>query len=130
MPSILIVDDEANIRRMLAALLREEGFTVAEAPNGNAALLQLDDVDPDVVLLDLLMPRLDGLGATAQIHAMSDTITPPSIVALTANALAGDIERLLDAGMDGYLSKPITLGALSELLQAIDAGDGLPHARR
>ena len=44
---VLLVDDEANIRRMLAALLRQEGFTVAEAPNGNAALLQLDDVDPD-----------------------------------------------------------------------------------
>ncbi|HET9727741.1 MAG TPA: response regulator, partial [Gemmatimonadales bacterium] len=53
---ILLVDDEANIRRMLAALLREEGFTVAEAANGNAALLQVDAVDPDVVLLDLLMP--------------------------------------------------------------------------
>jgi Response regulator containing CheY-like receiver, AAA-type ATPase, and DNA-binding domains len=53
---ILLVDDEANIRRMLGALLREEGFTVAEAANGNAALLQIDDVDPDVVLLDLLMP--------------------------------------------------------------------------
>jgi CheY-like chemotaxis protein len=53
---VLLVDDEANIRRMLGALLREEGFTVAEAPNGNTALLQLDDVDPDVVLLDLLMP--------------------------------------------------------------------------
>jgi CheY-like chemotaxis protein len=52
---ILLVDDEANIRRMLAALLRDEGFTVAEAPNGNAALLQVDHVDPDVILLDLLM---------------------------------------------------------------------------
>ena len=47
---LLLVDDEANIRRMLSALLREEGFTVAEAPNGNAALLMLDQADPDVVL--------------------------------------------------------------------------------
>ena len=53
---LLLVDDEANIRRMLGALLREEGFTVAEAANGNAALLMLDQADPDVVLLDLLMP--------------------------------------------------------------------------
>ena len=66
---ILLVDDEANIRRMLAALLREEGFTVAEAPNGNAALLQLDEVDPDVVLLDLLMPPgPDGLETLTSIR--------------------------------------------------------------
>ena len=53
---IFLVDDEANIRRMLGALLRDEGFTVAEAPNGNAALLQVESVDPDVIILDLLMP--------------------------------------------------------------------------
>ena len=53
---ILIVDDEANIRRMLGALLRAEGFEVAEAPGGNAALLHLDEVRPDLVLLDLVMP--------------------------------------------------------------------------
>ena len=50
------MDDEVNIRRMLGALLREEGISVAEAPNGNAAILMVEDVDPDVVLLDLLMP--------------------------------------------------------------------------
>ena len=66
---ILLVDDEANIRRMLAALLREEGFTVAEAPNGNAALLLIDEVDPDVVLLDLLMPPgPDGLATLASMR--------------------------------------------------------------
>src|SRR5262249_8741398 len=53
---ILLVDDEVNIRRMLGALLREEGMSVTEAANGNAALLMVKDVDPDVVLLDLLMP--------------------------------------------------------------------------
>jgi CheY-like chemotaxis protein len=55
-PRVLIVDDEANIRRMLAALLRSEGFETEEAPNGNAALLQLDQLHPDAVLLDLQMP--------------------------------------------------------------------------
>jgi DNA-binding response OmpR family regulator len=66
---ILLVDDETNIRRMLAALLREEGFTVAEAPNGNSALLQIDDVDPDVVLLDLMMPPgPDGLATLSSLR--------------------------------------------------------------
>ena len=66
---ILLVDDEANIRRMLGALLRDEGFSVAEAPNGNAALLQVDAVDPQVILLDLLMPPgPDGLDTLARLR--------------------------------------------------------------
>ena len=66
---VLLVDDEANIRRMLAALLRSEGFSVSEAPNGNAALLLLDEADPDVVLLDLMMPPgPDGLETLTRIR--------------------------------------------------------------
>jgi CheY-like chemotaxis protein len=66
---VLLVDDEANIRRMLGALLREEGLTVAEAPNGNAALLMVDQADPDVILLDLLMPPgPDGLETLARLR--------------------------------------------------------------
>jgi PAS domain S-box-containing protein len=127
---VLVAEDDATNRMVALRMLSRLGVTADWAADGVDAVVAVRDHDYDLVLMDVHMPRLDGLGATAQIHAMSDTITPPSIVALTANALAGDIERLLDAGMDGYLSKPITLGALSELLQAIDAGDGLPHARR
>ena len=111
-------------------MLSRLGVAADWAADGVDAVVAVRDHDYDLVLMDVHMPRLDGLGATAQIHAMSDTITPPSIVALTANALTGDVERLLDAGMDGYLSKPITLSALSELLSTVDAGDPTPHGRR
>ena len=66
MPSILLVDDEANIRRMLGALLRAEGHVVSEAANGNAAILTVDESEPDIIFLDLMMPPgPDGL-ATLQ----------------------------------------------------------------
>jgi CheY-like chemotaxis protein len=109
---ILLVDDEANIRRMLAALLREEGFTVAEAPNGNAALLGLDEVDPDVVLLDLLMPGQDGWKTAAALREHPDTANIP-IVAVT---VLPPEEALRDGDLDGYVEKPLDEDKLAEAL--------------
>jgi DNA-binding NtrC family response regulator len=103
---ILLVDDEANIRRMLAALLREEGFTVAEAPNGNAALLQLDDVDPDVVLLDLLMPPgPDGLETLGSIRERGRS-TP--VIMMSGKAQLTDAVRAVKLGAFQFLEKPLT----------------------
>ena len=100
---VLLVDDEANIRRMLAALLREEGFTVAEAANGNAALLQLDDVDPDVVLLDLLMPPgPDGLETLARLRERGRS-TP--VIMMSGKAQLTDAVKL---GAFQFLEKPLT----------------------
>jgi two-component system, NtrC family, nitrogen regulation response regulator NtrX len=103
---VLLVDDEANIRRMLAALLREEGFTVAEAPNGNAALLQLDDVDPDVVLLDLLMPPgPDGLEILSRIRERARG-TP--VIMMSGKAQLTDAVRAVKLGAFQFLEKPLT----------------------
>ena len=103
---ILLVDDEANIRRMLAALLREEGFTVAEAPNGNAALLQVDDVDPDVVLLDLLMsPGPDGLETLTTLRDRGRT-TP--VIMMSGKAQLTDAVRAVKLGAFQFLEKPLT----------------------
>jgi DNA-binding NtrC family response regulator len=103
---ILLVDDEANIRRMLAALLREEGFTVAEAPNGNAALLQVDDVDPDVVLLDLLMsPGPDGLETLTTLRERGRT-TP--VIMMSGKAQLTDAVRAVKLGAFQFLEKPLT----------------------
>jgi two-component system, NtrC family, nitrogen regulation response regulator NtrX len=103
---ILLVDDEANIRRMLAALLRDEGFTVAEAPNGNAALLQLDDVDPDVVLLDLLMPPgPDGLATLSSIRDRGRTIP---VIMMSGKAQLTDAVRAVKLGAFQFLEKPLT----------------------
>jgi DNA-binding NtrC family response regulator len=101
---ILLVDDEANIRRMLAALLREEGFTVAEAPNGNAALLRLDEVDPDVVLLDLLMPGPDGLETLASIRERGRG-TP--VIMMSGKAQLTDAVRAVKLGAFQFLEKPL-----------------------
>jgi CheY-like chemotaxis protein len=126
---VLVVEDDATNRMVALRMLSRLGVAADWAADGVDAVICVRDRPYDLVLMDVHMPRLDGLGATAQIHAMTETNARPKIVALTANALAGDVERLLDAGMDGYLSKPITLGALSKLLAAIDSVDPLPHQR-
>ncbi len=102
---ILLVDDETNIRRMLAALLREESFTVAEAPNGNAALLQIDDVDPDVVLLDLLMPPgPDGLETLA---ALRERGRHMPVIMMSGKAQLTDAVRAVKLGAFQFLEKPL-----------------------
>ena len=103
---VLLVDDESNIRRMLAALLREEGFTVAEAANGNAALLQLDDVDPDVIVLDLLMPPgPDGLETLVRIRKRGRA-TP--VIMMSGKAQLTDAVRAVKQGAFQFLEKPLT----------------------
>ena len=102
---ILLVDDEANIRRMLAALLREEGFTVAEAASGNAALLQVDDVDPDVVLLDLLMPPgPDGLETLTALRERGRSIP---VIMMSGKAQLTDAVRAVKLGAFQFLEKPL-----------------------
>jgi DNA-binding NtrC family response regulator len=103
---ILLVDDEANIRRMLGALLRDEGFTVAEAPNGNAALLQVDSVDPQVILLDLLMPPgPDGLETLARLRERGRN-TP--VIMMSGKAQLTDAVRAVKLGAFQFLEKPLT----------------------
>jgi two-component system, NtrC family, nitrogen regulation response regulator NtrX len=103
---VLLVDDESNIRRMLAALLREEGFTVAEAANGNAALLQLDDVDPDVIVLDLLMPPgPDGLETLVRIR---DRGRATPVIMMSGKAQLTDAVRAVKQGAFQFLEKPLT----------------------
>ena len=103
---ILIVDDEANIRRMLGALLRAEGFEVAEAPGGNAALLGLDEVRPDLVLLDLVMPPgpmgIETLGRLKE----RDATLP--IVMMSGKAQLNDAVQAIKLGAFQFLEKPLT----------------------
>jgi two-component system nitrogen regulation response regulator NtrX len=121
---VLLVDDEANIRRMLAALLREEGFTVAEAPNGNAALLQLDDVDPDVVLLDLLMPPgPDGIDTLA---TMRERGRGAPVIMMSGKAQLGDAVRAVQLGAFQFLEKPLTP---ESVLVTVRAALELNHTR-
>jgi two-component system nitrogen regulation response regulator NtrX len=113
---ILLVDDEANIRRMLGALLRDEGFAVTEAASGNAALLVLDDTDPDVVLLDLMMPPgPDGLETLSR---MRDRGSTAPVIMMSGKAQLTDAVRAVKLGAFQFLEKPLTLEAVLVTVRA------------
>ena len=113
---ILLVDDEANIRRMLGALLRSEGFAVTEAPNGNAALLLMEQMDPDVVLLDLLMPPgPDGLETLTQLRDQGHTAP---VIMMSGKAQLTDAVRAVKLGAFQFLEKPLSPEAVLVTLRA------------
>ncbi len=115
---ILVVDDDSINNLMLEVLLRERGDTVRSASDGTQALSFLANEEFDVVLMDVQMPRMDGFEATRAIRALdqkSGRFT--AVIAVTARALRGDRERFLEAGMDGYVAKPIQK---DKLFNAID----------
>ena len=113
---ILLVDDEANIRRMLGALLRSEGFAVAEAPNGNSALLLLEEIDPDVVLLDLLMPPgPDGLETLTQMRDRGGTA---AVIMMSGKAQLTDAVRAVQLGAFQFLEKPLSPEAVLITIRA------------
>lgn len=115
---ILLVEDNPVNQTVGQALLRKMGCTVDLAANGYEAIRALELFPYDLVLMDVQMPELDGISATRRIRSKDSEVLNPDIpiVALTAHAMAGDREKFLDAGMNDYLSKPITAKALLQLL--------------
>ena len=105
MPLVLVVDDEANIRRMLGRLLESEGYRVREAGDGVAALTSLDAVEPDVVLLDLMLPGLDGLSVLQEIGRRWSTLP---VVMMSGRATLGDAVRATKLGAFHFIEKPLT----------------------
>jgi two-component system nitrogen regulation response regulator NtrX len=103
---ILLVDDEANIRRMLGALLRSEGFAVTEASSGNAALLLLEQNEPDAVLLDLLMPP--GPDGLETLTLMRDRGRTAPVIMMSGKAQLNDAVRAVKLGAFQFLEKPLT----------------------
>lgn len=103
---ILLVEDNPMNRRVVEFLLKAEGYTVIEASDGQEALEMLKTMVPDLVLMDLQLPGLDGFSATRSIKSNPATKDVP-VVALTAYAMSGDAERARNAGCDGYITKPI-----------------------
>jgi CheY-like chemotaxis protein len=104
-PLILVVDDYEDAREMYAEYLRFCGFRVAEARNGNEALERAFTLKPDLILMDLSLPGLDGWEATRQLKADERTRHIP-VVALTGHALAGASEGAKRAGCDSFVTKP------------------------
>lgn len=103
---IVLVEDNVMNRRLAQFLLKSQGYTVYEATNGKEALELVKAHLPDLVLMDLQLPELDGFTATRMLKQDATTKDIP-IVALTAYAMKGDAERALEAGCDGYITKPI-----------------------
>jgi two-component system, cell cycle response regulator DivK len=110
-PIILYIEDNFDNRLLVRRVLSAEGYELVEAPSAGKALEWLNSGKPDLILMDINMPDIDGYTLTAQIRAMSGFESIP-IVALTANVMRGDREKSLEAGCDGYIQKPIDIDLL------------------
>jgi len=114
---ILLVEDNAVNQRLAVRLIEKRGHRVSVASNGRRAIEVLEKESFDLVLMDVQMPEMDGFEATAAIRKREEaTGTHTPVIALTAHAMKGDRERCLDAGMDGYLAKPIRSHELDQVL--------------
>ena len=122
---VLLVEDNAVNQKLATRMLEKLGCEVEVAGNGLEALEQLTSMPFDLILMDCQMPEMDGYRATAAIRELDDpAISRLPIVALTANALEGDADRCREAGMDDYLSKPVTVADLTRLLSRwLDQGE-------
>jgi CheY-like chemotaxis protein len=126
MRKALIAEDNPVNRELLRELLEGRGCEVEEACDGEQALEMLERTRPDILLLDLGMPKLDGFGVVRKIRENAQLADLP-VLAVTAFAMRGDREKVLDAGFDGYLSKPINAISLAEEIERLL---GRPGPRR
>jgi CheY-like chemotaxis protein len=115
---ILIAEDNPVNRELLRELLEMEGYEVFEACDGLEALARVNEVRPDLLVLDLGMPGLDGFGVIREIRANPGLSGLP-VLAATAYAMRGDREKVLEAGFDGYVSKPINPSTLKDEIRRL-----------
>jgi CheY-like chemotaxis protein len=123
MSKILIAEDNPVNRELLRELLEMRGHTVAEACDGEEALRSIEQTQPDLVLLDIGMPLLDGFGVIRKIRENPRFASMP-VVAVTAYAMQGDREKILSAKFDGYLSKPVDARTLVQELDRVLSQQG------
>ncbi|TAH27470.1 MAG: response regulator [Cytophagales bacterium] len=119
--TILIAEDNPINQKLATTVLSKMGYTADVANNGLEALKALENKKYDLILMDVLMPEMDGMEATAKIKSMEEFKNTPIIVAMTANALEGDKEKCLLAGMDDYMSKPFKMDDLINTLERTHA---------
>ena len=115
-PRVLVVDDDRSVRDSLRRSLEFNGYAVAQASDGAEALVAVGVEQPDVVVMDVMMPRLDGIEATRALRAAGHDVP---ILVLTARDAVGDRVEGLDAGADDYLTKPFALQELLARLRAL-----------
>ena len=121
MARILLVEDNEMNRDMLSRRLERRGYEVICAVDGEEGVVRAKDDAPDVVLMDLSLPGIDGWEATRQLKAAEETRAIP-VLALTAHAMAGDRERALEAGCDEFDTKPVDLPRLVDKIEALLGG--------
>jgi len=110
-PIILCVEDNLRNRVLLKRILEYQGYEVQEAEDALHALEVVQNLTPDLILMDINMPEVDGFTLTQKLRENSALANVP-IIAITANVMKGDRERTLEAGCDGYLEKPIDIDKL------------------
>jgi CheY-like chemotaxis protein len=118
---VLVVDDHHVNRELIRCVLETRGIEVSEAVDGNDALEKLSRLRPDMILLDVQMPQLDGFGTIERIRRMP-AFTAVPVVALTALAMPDDRERTLRAGFSAYMTKPVDFRELDMILNLYLAG--------
>jgi two-component system cell cycle response regulator DivK len=114
--TILYVEDNLDNRTLIRRILMAEGYEVIEAENATQAQEKLKELKPDLILMDINMPDMDGYTLTAHIRGMPGFENIP-IVALTANVMRGDREKSLEAGCDGYIQKPVDIDMLPQQIE-------------
>ena len=117
MPKILLVEDNEMNRDMLSRRLEKRGFEVVIAVDGQAGVNAARESRPDLILMDMSLPVMDGWEAARTLKAADDT-RPIPIIALTAHAMSGDREKALEAGCDDFDTKPIDLARLLGKIEA------------
>ena len=118
MTKILLVEDNEMNRDMLSRRLKRKGFNVAIAVDGQAGVDMAGSENPDIILMDLSLPVMDGWEATRRIKSNGATSSIP-VIALTAHAMQGDEEKALEAGCDDYDTKPVNFKRLLEKIQTL-----------
>lgn len=121
MVTILVVEDNEMNRDMLSRRLRRKGFEVILAVDGAEGVAKAKSESPDLILMDMSLPVMDGWEATRQIKASGASASIP-IIALTAHAMAGDREKAMQAGCDDYDTKPVQLTRLLSKIESALAG--------
>ena len=117
-PRILLVEDNAMNRKIVISMLKTRDMTCDVAVNGSEALKAVSEKDYDVVFMDCQMPVMDGYECTSKIRLLEGDKKHTTIIAITANAMEGDSEKCIEAGMDDYISKPINFDTMFNIIEA------------
>lgn len=115
--TILVVDDNGDVRRLVKKVLEMSGYMVQEADSGESAVSMAENDSPDLILMDIRLPgKLNGLEATRQLKENPRTQLIP-VVALTASVMARDQKQALEAGCTGFIGKPLDIRTLPEMVE-------------